>query len=149
MSQPIRPFGYVEDDPIIRRIGDRELYLGNRLAADPATHDRTFGYVLSLTIDEQPLTTHHQPMYDGPETDWSVFEQAVETARQLYRQEGSLLVHCKAGVSRSTTLIATTLAIEEGRSFREALDLVQDARPIATPHYALHELAIIYLAAEG
>lgn len=149
MNPPIRPFGYVEEDPIIRRIGDRELYLGNRLAADSAAHDRTFEYVLSLTIDEQPLTTHHQPMQDGPDTDWQVFEQAVETARQLYRHEGSLLIHCKAGVSRSTTLIAVTIAIEEGRSFREALDMVQEARPIATPHYTLHELALIYLAAEG
>lgn len=148
MNAPIRPIGYVQDDPIIRRIDDRELYLGNRLAADSASHDRTFGHVLSLTHQEQPLTTHHQPMHDGPETDWPVFEQAVEAARQLYRQEGSLLIHCKAGVSRSTTVMATTIAIEEGRPFRAALDIVQEARPIATPHYALHQLAIIYLAAK-
>lgn len=149
MNPPIRPLGYLEDDPVIRRIGDRELYLGNRLAAETAAHDRRFASVLSLTMDEQPLTTHHHPMHDGPETGWPVFEQAVETARQLYRREGSLLIHCKAGVSRSSTLIAATIAVEEDRSFHEALDIVQAARPVATPHYALHDLAIIYLAAKG
>lgn len=147
MDPILRPLNYVEPEPVIRRVGDRELYLGNVLAADPTLHDWAFDYVLSLTSDEQPLRTDHRPLLDGPENDWPVFERAVETARTRYLQKGSVLVHCKAGISRSSTLIAVTLAAEEDRPFREALDLVHRARPSAMPHPALHELAVIYLAA--
>ena len=143
----VRPLGFVEDEPIIRSIGDRDLYIGNTHAADPDNHDRTFDHVLSVCREKCPLTTHHQPLHDGPETDWPAFERAVDTARRLYRNEGSMLVHCKAGISRSTTILATTLAAEEDMAFREALVLVQEARPFAVPHPALHELAVVYLAA--
>ncbi|WP_323190096.1 dual specificity protein phosphatase [Halostella sp. PRR32] len=145
----VRPKGYVEETPVIRRIGDRELYLGNRLAADPEEHDRTFDYVLSATTETQPLTTHHRPLTDGPGNGWVVFESAVDTARTLYRREGSVLVNCKAGISRSTTVIAAALAAEEDRTFRDALAFVHDARPYAMPNPALHELAVVYLAARS
>lgn len=145
----VRPYGYVEEGPVVRSIGDRDLYLGNAPAADPRTHDRTFEFVLSATNEEYPLTTHHRPLTDGPGNDWTAFETAADTVRRLYRRDGSVLVHCKAGISRSTTLLATVLAAEEDRRFREALALVQDARPFAMPHPALHELAVVYLAANS
>lgn len=143
----VRPFGYVEDRPVIRRIGDHDLFLGNALAADPDEHGRTFDHVLSATREEHPFTTHHRPLRDGPGNDWPAFEAAVGTARALHRREGSVLIHCRAGISRSTTLVAAALAAEEGRRFRAALALVQEARPHATPHPALHEAAVVYLAA--
>ncbi len=143
----VRPFRYVEDHAVVRRVGDRECYLGNWRAADPAHCDRTFDYVLSLSDNECPNTTHHRPMVDGPENDWSAFEAAVDTACRLYRQDGSLLVHCTAGISRSTTVTATALAAEEETELRDAIDLVQDARHHAQPHPALHEQAVVYLAA--
>jgi atypical dual specificity phosphatase len=144
----IRPKGYVEDGPVIRRIGDRDLYLGNTFAARPEHHDRTFRYVLSATDEEHPLTTHHRPLTDGPGNEWAAFEAAVDTARTLYRRDGSALVHCKAGISRSSTLVAAALAAEENREFRDALALVHDARPYAMPNPALHRLAVVYLAAK-
>ena len=146
-SEPrLRPLGYVESDPVVRCIGDRDLFLGNLLAADANAHDRTFNYVLSATSEEQPLTTHHRPLDDGPGNDWAVFEDAVDTARTLYRRDGSLLVHCKSGISRSSTLLATALAAEDDVPFSDALAIVQRARPSAMPHPALHEQAIVYLA---
>lgn len=142
-----RPIAYVEPEPIIRRIGDRELFIGNIHAADDSVHDQRFDHVVSATTEPCPLTTHHHPLTDGPGNDWVAFEDAVDTTRECYNSEGSLLVHCKAGISRSTTLLATTLASEEGLEFGHALEIVQDARRFATPHPALHELAIQYLAA--
>jgi atypical dual specificity phosphatase len=143
----VRPIGYVEDEAVVRRVGDRDLYLGNERAADPARHDRSFEYVLSVSSDAQPLTTHHRPLVDGPGNDWGRFEAATDTARRLSRAEGSLLIHCTAGVSRSSALVATTLAAEAGHRFEEALETVRETRPIATPHPALRKLAVIYLAA--
>ena len=147
--QFLRPLGYVESDPVVRRVGDRELFIGNLSAADRATHGRSFRFVLSVSSAARPLTTHHYPLTDGPGNDWPAFAKAVDTARTLYRRDGSLLVHCKAGVSRSSTVIATALAAVERRTFREALGLVQEARPAAVPHPALHELVVVYLASRS
>lgn len=144
----VRPLHYINDDPVIRQIGDRNLYLGNWRAADPAYHDQTFTYVLSSTSSTPPMTTHHCPLTDGPDNEWKAFEQAVDTARRLYRRDGSLLIHCTAGISRSSTLIATTIAAEEDRHFHEALSIVKQARPTANPNPALHEWGVIYLAAQ-
>lgn len=150
MADPIvRPIAFVEDEPVVRRIGDRDLFIGNELAADPSRHDHRFEAVLSVSTDSHPGTTHHHPLDDGPENRWEDFAAAIETARDLYRESPPVLVNCTAGVSRSTTVIATTLAAEEGRPFRDALAAVQRVRPVATPHPALHELAVYYLAAEG
>ncbi|MFC7138252.1 dual specificity protein phosphatase [Halosimplex aquaticum] len=141
----VRPFGHRHGDPVVRRIGDRDLFLGNVHAADPDRTDRSFDAVLSATREPQPSTTHHRPLVDGPEADWPAFEAAADTACRLLG-EGSLLIHCSHGVSRSATLAAVALAIRTGRSFREALSTVQSARPPAQPHPALHELAVVYLA---
>ncbi|MFC4358390.1 dual specificity protein phosphatase family protein [Halobium salinum] len=143
----VRPFGYVEDHPVVRRIGDRDLYLGNAHAADPERCGGVdFEHVLTLT-DTRSGTTHHHPLVDGEGTEWPAFEAAVDTARDLHRKEGTLLVHCKAGISRSSTVLATLLAAEEGTNFADALAEVQRARPHATPNPALVELAVCYLAA--
>lgn len=150
VSSPlVRPKGYVEDRPIIRRIGERNLYLGNAQAVSHHSHDGTFDFVLSATTETYPLTTHHHPLTDGHGNEWSAFEAAVDTARTLYRREGSVLIHCKAGISRSTTLVALTLATEEQRSFRDAVAIIQEARPFAMPNPSLHELAVVYLAAHA
>jgi protein-tyrosine phosphatase len=149
MSDPIaRPFGYVDDEPVVRRIGDRALCLGNVHAGD-ADPGEQFEHVVSLTTDPRPATTHHRPVVDGDDVEWSRFADAVETTRRLHRADGSVLVHCTVGVSRSSAVIASALAVAEGRRFRDALSEVQAARPIAMPHPALHEQAVVYLAVEG
>ena len=145
----VRPFGYIADQPIVRRLGDREFYLGNAFAAHPDHCDCTFDSVLSITREPRPRTTHHRPLTDDAGNDWKTFADAVDTARRLYRRGGSLLVHCKAGVSRSSAVAAATLATEEDRTFVDALHLVQDARPHAVPHPALHEQGVLYVAANS
>jgi hypothetical protein len=145
----VRAKGYVESEPVIARIGDRDLFLGNAHAADPERHDRQFDAVLSVSGDAYPLTTHHRPLVDGSEADWQSFTVAVDTARELLAGDGSLLVHCRAGISRSAAVVATALAASEDRGLHDALDCVGAARPYAMPHPRLHELAVWYLAAEG
>ncbi|USZ68158.1 dual specificity protein phosphatase family protein [Halorussus salilacus] len=145
----VRPFGHVADRPVVRRIGDRDLHLGNGPAADPGAHDRRFEYVLSVSRGERGLTTHHRPLVDGDDADWTAFESAVDAARRLVRRDGSVLIHCRAGISRSAAVVAATLAAEESLAFRDALGVVHAARPHAMPHPRLHELAVTYLAARG
>lgn len=151
----VRPLGYVEDAPVVRRVGDRDLYLGNAHAADPDRYDPEgdtvpdFEHVLTVARDAGPLTTHHRPLVDGSDCDWATFERAVDAARRLYREPGPLLIHCRAGISRSSAVVATTLAAEADRPFADALAVVQEARPYAVPHPRLHELGVVYLAARS
>jgi atypical dual specificity phosphatase len=125
------------------------LFIGNVHAADPERHERQFDHVLSVTGDEQPLTTHHHPLSDGADNDWRTFEAVADAAHLLYRRDGSTLVHCEAGISRSATLVALALAAEEDWTFVDALHEVQNARLHAVPHPALHELGVVYLAARA
>lgn len=145
----VRPFGYVAPTAVVRRLGDRHLFLGNALAAHPEVCDRAFDSVLSLTRDPRPLTTHHRPLTDDDTNDWRTFADAVDTARRLYRRDGSVLIHCEAGVSRSSAVTAAALAVEDGHRFVDALHLLQDARPHAVPRPALHEQGVVYVAARS
>lgn len=145
--QFLRPIGYVADDPVIAPLGYRGLHLGNHHAADAEDHDRSFAAVVSVSSDAYSLTTHHHPLADGAGNRWSTFAAAVDAVRRLSRHDGEILVNCKAGVSRSTAVLATAIAAERGASFRHGLALVERTRPEAVPHPALVELGIIYLAA--
>lgn len=142
-----RPFGFVREEPLVRRVGDRDTYIGNVHAADDGATDVDFEQVVSATERPRPRTTHHHPLDDGPDNDWRSFADAVDATRQCLRSEGSTLVHCHAGVSRSATLIATAIAADEGVPFEDALTEIHRRRPVATPHPALRTDAAIYLAA--
>jgi len=145
----VRPYGYVRPAPVYRRLGHWDRwFLGNAAAATPAC-DRSFEHVLSLTGEPRPATTHHRPLSDDATSDWETFAAAVDTARRLLARRGSLLVHCEAGISRSSAVAAAALAAEAERPFVAALHDVQDARPHAVPHPALHELGVQYVAANG
>lgn len=63
---------------------------------------------------------------------------------------GHLLVHCHAGVSRSTAAAALILAqAEPDRPAREALDAVAQLRPRAWPNLRLLELGDALLGRDG
>lgn len=143
----VRPFGYDAGVPVVRQIGDRKLYLGNVHGANDA--EAGFDHVLTLTEERIPATTHHCPLVDSDDNDWIDFERAVDAARELIRKDGSLLVHCEHGISRSSTVIATAIAADENTTFHEALSEVQNARPHAIPNPHLHEQAVVYLASRS
>ena len=103
--------------------------------------------MVSLTRERQPATTHHHPFADDRDHDTAALRAAVDTTRALLDTDDSVLVHCKAGVSRSAAVLATAVAASDGQSLGDALDVVQRARPVATPHPALVLTAVTYLAA--
>jgi len=145
-------------EPVVEQIGDRPLYIGDRYAAgaDAVVHDLTSTFaaddvpVLSITLRELPLTTHHCSLRDGY-NDPEDFAAAMETARELYdevlkgNRPGPMLVNCAMGVSRSSTTIAVLLAATEDMTFEAAVEEVQTYREQASPNSPLAELATDYL----
>jgi atypical dual specificity phosphatase len=103
-------------------------------------------FVVTVSERRTNATTDHHPLRDGYVNDRGDFTAAVETARKRYTQSGTVLVHCAAGISRSTTVIATTLAVEEECSFDEAVAKVAAHRERARPHEKLRINALNYLA---
>lgn len=134
----------LRDHPAAEKIGTRPLYVGNADAASPRTSPET-EFVLTLCSFDQPTTTHHHPIPDSDAIEQGDFDDAVDTALDLYRSDGDLFVHCAAGVSRSPTVVATILAMTENMGFDEALEIVQSHRELANPHPALKSCALEYI----
>lgn len=57
----------------------------------------------------------------------------------LLRQEGVVLVHCNAGVSRSSSVVIGYLMQREELSFEDAYSQVKLARPSSHPNRGFHQ----------
>jgi len=68
--------------------------------------------------------------------DLRIIEQCTQFIRGHIQQRYRVLVHCFAGMSRSTTICMAYL-YECGMSFDEALAFIRIKHPIANPHDAL------------
>jgi predicted protein tyrosine phosphatase len=76
----------------------------------------------------------------GPKA--SHVEQVIEFARSIQDQDGKLLVHCEAGISRSSAAALTVFATWLGTGKeREAVAKVYAVRPQAWPNGLFVELA--------
>ncbi len=76
--------------------------------------------------------------------------QIIDLAEYLRSEKGKVLIHCEAGISRSTAaaLIMYACWLGPGRE-REAMDRVLAQRPVAIPNPRMVELADKLLALEG
>ncbi|XP_072543446.1 dual specificity protein phosphatase 19b [Salminus brasiliensis] len=74
-------------------------------------------------------------MLDLPETQLtSYFPQCFEFIDQAREQDGVVLVHCNAGVSRSASVAIGYLMARQKMPFEEAFDRVKSARPSIRPN---------------
>lgn len=68
--------------------------------------------------------------------DLSLIGECTQFIRDQIEQRHRVLVHCFAGISRSSTICAAYL-YECGMSLDEALSFIRQKRPIARPHEEL------------
>ena len=71
---------------------------------------------------------------NGGDHSYEIFERTVDYVREQVQAGRTTLVHCHLGISRSSVVFATAIAAERDISFGEALQLVEDARPIVDPN---------------
>jgi len=136
---------------IAARVGDRDLWIGNVGAIKPrllAEMELEPDHVISVNGTATTVTTDHHPLKDEQVNDNQKFSNAVAATRNRIRTEGTVLVNCSVGVSRSATVIATAIAAEEGLSFDVTVAEIRETRPRARPHPKLKLNAYAYLLTE-
>jgi len=130
------------------RIGNRNLWIANGGAIESnhlSAMDLDPEHVVSVNKNATWATTDHHPLKDGFINDQEEFSAAVETTREHIRADGTVIVNCAAGISRSSTVIATALAAEENRSFAAVVEEIKETRRRARPHPKLKLNAYAYL----
>ncbi|XP_025043943.1 dual specificity protein phosphatase 15 isoform X1 [Pelodiscus sinensis] len=117
------------------------LYLGNFIdAKDVEQLSRNkITHIISIHESPQPLLQEITylliPLQDTPEANIKKhFKACIRFIHCCRLHGGNCLVHCLAGISRSTTLvIAYVMAVTE-LSWQEVLQAVRAVRPIANPN---------------
>ncbi|XP_008942728.1 PREDICTED: dual specificity protein phosphatase 15-like, partial [Merops nubicus] len=117
------------------------LYLGNfidakdleQLSRNKITH------IVSIHESPQPLlqdiTYLRIPLPDTPEANIKRhFKECISFIHQCRLHGGNCLVHCLAGISRSTTVVVAYVMAVTELSFQEVLEAVRAVRPVANPN---------------
>ena len=107
------------------------------------------GYIASLRFHRKPAPDHlilrffdlDYPLPDPYHQPWMhmAAQEDVERALVFAKQHDRLLVHCKAGVARSTAM-ALAILVEQSTDPQIALDALLQVQPIAVPN--LHVVAL-------
>ncbi|KAJ4923906.1 hypothetical protein JOQ06_028161 [Pogonophryne albipinna] len=110
-----------------------------RTRLSEVTHVLNVAYGVSNLLPDQ-LVYKTLQILDIPDTDiTSYLEECsgfIELARQ---QDGVVLVHCNAGVSRSSSVVIGYLMLREGLTFDDAYSQVKLARPSTRPNPGFYQ----------
>jgi len=131
------------------QVGERDLWIANIGGIKPDNLSKlnlSPKFVVSVSRTATEATTDHHPLKDAYVNGQQKFTEAVETARQRIQQDGTVIVNCAAGISRSTTVMATAVAAEEEQSFEAVVEEIRQIWPRADPHPKLQLNAQAYLA---
>lgn len=137
-------YGFVVDtkpDKIPAEIVMGELFLGSQDAVDvEVLKQHNIRAILSVGIPcpvnlPDEFVVKFIPCLDVPETDfWPVLEESISFICSCVDKRRPVLVHCNAGVSRSSTIVIGYLIKEGSMSFEEAFNAVKSKRPSIQPN---------------
>ncbi|XP_064621288.1 dual specificity protein phosphatase 10-like [Lineus longissimus] len=120
------------------------LYLGNE--RDAANHqllkDFRITYVLNVTshipcyFENQGIKYKRLPATDcGQQNLRQYFEEAFRFIEEAYKNDGNVLIHCQAGVSRSATMTIAYIMKHTHLSMIDCYKYVKARRPIISPNF--------------
>lgn len=90
---------------------------------------------------------HHFPLPDLPSAPiFLIFDQTFHLIDAELRRGGRVLVHCRAGISRSVTIAAAYILQKNKCTSHDAIMKIRESRPIAWPNHgfrgALEQLEV-------
>jgi protein-tyrosine phosphatase len=127
--QPVPHEGLREDladwksqgaDIVVSLLSDDEVYL------DGLTDEADVCRALGLEFHRFPITDHGLPDSED------AFVDLIERLHARRQDNLAIVVHCFAGIGRST-LVAAALLIRSGLTLAEALALISEARGVRVP----------------
>uniref|UniRef100_A0A669QH84 Dual specificity phosphatase 19 n=1 Tax=Phasianus colchicus TaxID=9054 RepID=A0A669QH84_PHACC len=126
--------GFVRDLSCDLQVGAARRAAGPLGAAGRVTHILNVAYgVQNAFLNDFIYKTIS--ILDLPETDIiSYFPECFEFIEKAKIQDGVVLVHCNAGVSRAAAIVIGFLMNSERLSFASAFSLVKSARPSICPN---------------
>ncbi|XP_030065576.1 dual specificity protein phosphatase 19 [Microcaecilia unicolor] len=136
--------GYVQDFSLDLQVGviKHWLLLGSQDAAQDLDTLKQFKvtHILNVAYGVENIFPNlfvykSIAVLDLPEINiTSYFPECFDFIEQAKVQDGVVLVHCNAGVSRAASVVIGFLMHTEGLSFAEAFSLVKNARPAVCPN---------------
>lgn len=144
-----RGCGFVEDKSLDLQVGVVRPFL--LLASQDAAHDidtlqrYKVSHVLNVAygvtnLFPDQLVYKTLQILDLPETDiTSYLGECSSFIDQAREQQGVVLVHCNAGVSRASSIVIGYLMLREGLSFDDAYGQVKLARPSIRPNPGFYQ----------
>ncbi|XP_061602144.1 dual specificity protein phosphatase 19-like [Cololabis saira] len=141
--------GFVQDESLDLQVGVVRpfLLLGSQDAAHDidtlqrykVSHVLNVAYGVTNLFPDQ-LECKTLEILDLPETQiTSYLEECSSFIDQAQQQGGVVLVHCNAGVSRSSSIVIGYLMLREGLSFDAAYGQVKLARPSIRPNAGFYQ----------
>ena len=126
---------------------DNNVYIGGYLAAADLSHIKRqkITHILKLFSDDQTYAGgyHRHPgieylvidAEDRPDYPLDKhFVDCLKFIQKAIREQGRILVHCHAGISRSATIVLLHLMINTGLSLNKAWAHLKQARPVINPN---------------
>ena len=111
----------------------KTLFLGNQEACIPNTYDHIFSIIDPDTSFTSIQQSHHCfRIYDHSNANiQSLIKTFIETIQHL---QGTILVHCGQGISRSPSCILGYMILVHKQTFEEAFSYVQSIVPHIKPN---------------
>eukprot|EP00906_Rhabdomonas_costata_P031714 RCo044761 len=124
----------------INCIVEGKMYLGNRYAAAALGFLQGLGvtHVVNAAEEQPNFFPDHLVYYNcnlkDNLTEKIDFDGPLRFIQQAFAQGGVVFVHCLAGVSRSTSIVAAYVMKNYGMSLRDTLAKIAELRPCINPN---------------
>ncbi|KAL7749651.1 RNA recognition motif-containing protein [Sorochytrium milnesiophthora] len=117
-------------------LGGQNAALPNRLRLHSITHVIRIGFFDSAFDVSDGSVSYHSYRLEDAEHEHieTIFDECIKLIDQVRDNNGRVLVHCHAGVSRSATIVLVYLMQRMGMTLAEAFDLTFKKRPIIRPN---------------
>lgn len=120
----------------------QNIYLGSVIAANNYQwlKDNKITHVLGL-IDYQTKYSDIKYLVYGDANDMpdqniiQYFKSCFKFIDESLNEGGNILIHCHAGISRSSTIVIAYLMYKYGMNLPEAFEFTKKERPIIHPNY--------------